>query len=165
MEDQARPLKQFPDPSVHTPVGFDTGDPYAAGNAANFKTIVDAHALKQSQIDADTIRQGSDLFQALQSERQQLFAVSLRALNDAVTVSSRISANGATMDAKNLDKDTTDITSEAVGAQVVADISPAITSAVEAAVAQSVGDQSVAHGALSAAIAEAVVSALSEKSG
>ena len=148
-------------PAIHQAAEFDPGDPYAAGNATNFKAVVDAHALNQSQVAQETTRQQGSNYQALRDQNQQLFANTLQQNQQLFNVALQNLSNMTLMSAKVLDKDTNEINSEAIGAQVVAELSPAIANAVDASVVATLGDQAVAHGALAAAIADAVVSQLS----
>jgi len=150
-------------PAIHNAAEFDPGDPYAAGNATNFKAVVDAHAINQSQIAQETTRQQSRNYHNLLDQNQQLFANTLQQNQSLFQVALTTLSNMAIISAKTVDKDTNEISSEAIGAQIVAELSPAIANAVDASVVATLGDQAVAHGALSAAIADAVVSQLAAK--
>jgi hypothetical protein len=96
------------------------------------------------------------LFSSVLGQQQQMFQASLPTL-------ARIWANGATLDVKTLDKDTNEINSEAVGAEVVAGLAPEIRQAIDAAVAKNVNVTGTADNALAAAVAKAVVDALGGK--
>jgi hypothetical protein len=96
------------------------------------------------------------LFTSVLSQQQQMFQASLPTL-------ARIWSNGATLDVKTLDKDTNEINSEAVGAEVVAGLAPEIRQAIDAAVAKNVNMTGTADNAMASAIAAAVVQALTAK--
>lgn len=142
LRSKPQPDQGFPDPSVHTPVGFDTGDPYATMNAANYKAIMDAAALKQSQIDAETIRQGGQGYQRLVDQNQQLFSTTLQQNQQLFNVSLNVLSNLALMSAKTLDKDTNEINSEGIGAAVAEGVQVGIAgqSAEIAAIVKAVVD-------------------------
>ena len=118
-------------------------------------------------LEAQIAQQNQQLFASLQGERQQLFANTLtqqQALFGAALPSmARLWADGVTIGAKTLDKDTNEINSEAVGAEVVAGLAPEIRQAIDAAVAKNVNVTGTADNALAAAIAAAVVQAVAEK--
>ncbi|MEI8083078.1 MAG: hypothetical protein WCI74_14675 [Actinomycetes bacterium] len=92
------------------------------------------------------------LFANLVTQQQQLFNASLRDLNAQVTIG-----------LKALDISATEISEQAITSKTVADLSPVITKAVDAAVAGNVGNVSVSNSAIAAAVAAAVVAALESK--
>lgn len=96
------------------------------------------------------------LFSSVLGQQQQMFQSSLPTL-------ARIWANGATLDVKTLDKDTNEVNSESIGAEVVAGLAPEIRQAIDAAVAKNVNLTGTADNAMAAAIAKAVVEALSQR--
>jgi hypothetical protein len=98
----------------------------------------------------------TQLFTSVLSQQQQMFQASLPTL-------ARIWANGATLDAKTLDKDTNEVNSEAIGAEVIAGLAPEIRQAIDAAVAKNVNMTGTADNAMATAIAAAVVQALAAK--
>jgi hypothetical protein len=107
-------------------------------------------------LEAQLASERGQLFTSVLSQQQQMFQASLPTL-------ARIWANGATLDVKTLDKDTNEINSEAVGAEVVAGLAPEIRQAIDAAVAKNVNVTGTADNALAAAVAKAVVDALGGK--
>jgi hypothetical protein len=92
------------------------------------------------------------LFANLVGQQQQLFASTLRDFNGHVTIG-----------LKSLDTSANEISEQAISSKTVADLSPVITKAVDAAVAGNVGNVSVSNSAIAAAVSAAVVAALSER--
>lgn len=120
-----------------------------------------------ASLEAAITQQNQQLFGSLQSERQQLFANTLNQQQALFGVAlpslARQWADGVTLGAKTLDKDTNEINSEAVGAEVVAGLAPEIRQAIDAAVAKNVNMTGTADNAMASAIAAAVVQALAAK--
>ena len=142
---------------------FDAHDPFAANNVTNYKHVVDAAALKQSQMDAETIRQqgrnygtlmeqNQMLFERLMAQDAQLFNVALTALTNMVVMSTKELNPGSAAE----------INEDAVGAKVVSQLSPTISKAVDAAVAEHATSASVDQSAIAAAVAAAVAAVLGE---
>jgi hypothetical protein len=141
-----------------------TNDKVLATDAAALR-IYQGHDLSLQQTGINYARmmaEANALFAQALTQRDQLFSQALRHSEDNHQVVVRMAQQHATLDVKILDKDTNDVTSEGVGAKVVDGIEPAITAAVEAAVARSVNNASVSDDAIAAAVAQAVVAALKQ---
>jgi hypothetical protein len=141
-----------------------TNDKVLATDAAALR-VYQGHDLSLQQSGTNYARmvaEANALFAQALTQRDQLFSQALRHAEDTHQVVVRMAQQHATLDAKNLDKDTNEVNSEAVGAKVVDGIEPAITAAVEAAVARSVNNASVSDDAIAAAVAQAVVAALKQ---
>ena len=105
----------------------------------------------QQEAGIQDIRSQRDvLFAAMMSERQQLFGNLMTLTTEVnanhVDLARRTSADAQTLSIKQLDKDTTDVTSEGIGAKVSQDLVPEINNAVKAAVAVNAGSVSTAQG-------------------
>lgn len=145
---------------------------FAQDRATNDKVLAtDAAALRVYQGADETYRQAgtnyarmmveaNQLFSQALTQRDQLFAQTLRHSEDNHQVVLRMAQQHATLDMKILDKDTSDITSEAVGSEVVAGLAPEIRQAIDAAVAKNVNVTGTADNAIAFAIAQAVVDSL-----
>ncbi len=141
-----------------------TNDKLLTTDAAALR-VYQGHDLSLQQTGTNYARmmaEANQLFAQALAQRDQLFSQALRHAEDNHQVVVRMAQQHATLDAKSLDKDTNEINSEAVGAKVVDGIEPAITAAVEAAVARSVNNASVSDDAIAAAVAQAVVAALKQ---
>jgi hypothetical protein len=141
-----------------------TNDKVLATDAAALR-VYQGHDLSLQQTGTNYARmlaEANALFAQALTQRDQLFSQALRHSEDNHQVVVRMAQQHATLDVKILDKDTNEINSEAVGAKVVDGIEPAITAAVEAAVARSVNNASVSDDAIAAAVAQAVVAALKQ---
>jgi hypothetical protein len=111
---------------------------------------------------ARMIAEANALFAQALTQRDQLFAQAVRHAEDNHQVVLRMAQQHATLDVKTLDKDTNEINSESVGAEVVAGLAPEIRQAIDAAVAKNVNVTGTADNALAAAVAKAVVEALAK---
>ena len=141
-----------------------TNDKVLATDAAALR-VYQGHDLSLQQTGINYARmmaEANALFAQALTQRDQLFSQALRHSEDNHQVVVRMAQQHATLDVKILDKDTNEVNSEAVGAKVVDGIEPAITAAVEAAVARSVNNASVSDDAIAAAVAQAVVAALKQ---
>jgi len=141
-----------------------TNDKVLATDAAALR-VYQGHDLSLQQTGTNYTRmvaEGNALFAQALTQRDQLFAQGLRHAEDNHQIVARMAQQHATLDIKILDKDTNEVNSEAIGAKVVDGIEPAITAAVEAAVARSVNNASVSDDAIAAAVARAVLTALKQ---
>lgn len=150
-----------------------TNDKVLATDAAALR-VYQGHDLTLQQTGTNysrMIAEANALFAQALTQRDQLFAQALRHSEDNhqivnrlaqehATIGARIAQEQATIGVKTLDKDTNEINSEAVGAEVVAGLAPEIRQAIDAAVAKNVNVTGTADNALAAAIAKAVVDAL-----
>ena len=98
-----------------------------------------AVSTQQEEAVQDIRSQRDVMFNALMSERQQLFS-NLMTLSTSVNAthvdaSRRAVADAQTLSIKTLDKDTNEVNSESIGAKVAQDIVPEINNAVKSAVA------------------------------
>jgi hypothetical protein len=108
-----------------TPVAFDTGDPYAANSATNYKAVVDAHNLKQSEIDANTIQQqiattqqNNRSYAQLMEQNQQLFAQTMNQNNALFNVSLQVLSNLAVISAKTVDTGVHEVAQDKISAEI-----------------------------------------------
>jgi hypothetical protein len=141
-----------------------TNDKVLATDAAALR-VYQGHDLTLQQTGtnyARMIAEANALFAQALTQRDQLFAQAVRHAEDNHQVVLRMAQQHATLDVKTLDKDTNEINSESVGAEVVAGLAPEIRQAIDAAVAKNVNVTGTADNALAAAVAKAVVEALAK---
>ena len=127
LRDKRVPDQGYPDPSVHTPVGFDTGDPYASMNAANYKHIMDAAALKQSQIDAETQRQASAVFWQGWAQQNALNAASLSESRLTFATHLQTITNGMVIGEKVVDVSPQEVAQDTISARQARDLGEEVT--------------------------------------
>lgn len=142
-----------------------TNDKVLATDAAALR-VYQCHDLTLQQTGANYARmlaEANALFAQALTQRDQLFAQAVRHTEDNHQVVLRMAQQHATLDVKTLDKDTNEINSEAVGAEVVAGLAPEVRQAIDAAVAKNVNATQVSSDAIAAAVAAAVVAALNQK--
>ena len=128
--------------------------------ATQFSQQTVAAIIQQQRESYEDVRlQNQQLFANIMTQNQQLFAASydhLRTTNaGVVTQTQRTAVDAGILSNKVLDKDTTDVTSEAVGAKVAQSVAPVIDNAIKAAVANRTSSSSDAQGivALNASVA------------
>jgi hypothetical protein len=142
-----------------------TNDKVLATDAAALR-VYQGHDLTLQQTGtnyARMIAEANALFTQALTQRDQLFTQALRHAEDNHQIVTRIAQEQATIGTKTLDKDTNEINSEAVGAEVVAGLAPEIRQAIDAAVAKNVNATGTSDNAIAAAVAKAVVEALAAK--
>lgn len=142
-----------------------TNDKVLATDAAALR-VYQGHDLTLQQTGANYARmlaEANALFAQALIQRDQLFAQAVRHAEDNHQVVLRMAQQHATLDVKTLDKDSNEINSEAVGAEVVAGLAPEVRQAIDAAVAKNVNATQVSSDAIAAAVAAAVVAALNQK--
>jgi hypothetical protein len=141
-----------------------TNDKVLATDAAALR-VYQGHDLTLQQTGANYARmlaEANALFAQALTQRDQLFAQAVRHAEDNHQVVLRMAQQHATLDVKTLDKDSNEVNSESVGAEVVAGLAPEIRQAIDAAVAKNVNVTATADNALAAAVAKAVVEALAQ---
>jgi hypothetical protein len=134
-------------------VGY-ANDPFMADRATNeaLRKQFKRQEERLAALEKSLASEHDVLFNNLMSQQQQLFAAGMRDFNGHITIG-----------LKSLDTSGVEISEQAIASKTVADLSPVITKAVDAAVAGNVGNASVANSAVAAAIAAAVVAALKDQ--